>query len=149
MGKWTAVHHPGLPPLRRRVALVTSAGVVGALLGGCADARTDAMAAAAERFEAAARDDPVAACALLSPPTRTALEEQAEAPCPRALPGVGLPRAGAARHATLAGHSGQVRLDGDTIFLALYDDGWRVLAAGCARSSADPSLPYECTLEGS
>jgi hypothetical protein len=43
------------------------------------------------------------------------------------------------------GGAAQVKLAGDTLFLAETDSGWRVVAAGCtARSEA----PYDCEVEG-
>ena len=35
----------------------------------------------------------------------------------------------------------------ETVFLALFDDGWRVTAAGCTRL-AGPAEPYDCDVEG-
>ena len=49
----------------------------------------------------------------------------------------------------VAGHSAQVRYSGDTVFLARFDDGWRVTAAGCRRVSTDPAVPYDCAVDGS
>ena len=37
-------------------------------------------------------------------------------------------------------------MSGDTIFLALFDEGWRVTAAGCERASTDPQEPYTRSL---
>ena len=48
----------------------------------------------------------------------------------------------------VAGHSAQVRYAQETVFLSLFDDGWRVTAAGCSRTSTDPSVPYDCTVGG-
>ncbi|WP_203045049.1 hypothetical protein [Pimelobacter simplex] len=39
----------------------------------------------------------------------------------------------------------QVRTGTDTVFLGRFDDGWRVVAAGCAASG---DAPYECAVEG-
>jgi hypothetical protein len=38
-----------------------------------------------------------------------------------------------------------VRLDKDVVFLARYDDGWRVTAAGCVPR---PGRPFDCTIKG-
>lgn len=80
--------------------------------------------------------------------TRQQLESQAETSCPAALRAEDLPTGGRIEATEVAGHSAQVRTDGDTIFLALFDDGWRVTAAGCERTSSDPQEPYECAVEG-
>ena len=44
------------------------------------------------------------------------------------------------------GDSAQVRFAGDTLFLARFDDGWHVRAAGCQPQAAD--VPYSCQVEG-
>ena len=38
-----------------------------------------------------------------------------------------------------------MRLDKDTLFLARFDQGWRVTAAGCTPHG---DLPYDCTVKG-
>jgi hypothetical protein len=43
------------------------------------------------------------------------------------------------------GQRAQVRLSGDTVFLAVFPDGWRVVAAGC---TARGEKPYDCVLQG-
>ena len=44
------------------------------------------------------------------------------------------------------GRDAMVRWGGSTLFLARFDDGWRVTAAGCAPRGED--LPYDCAVEG-
>jgi hypothetical protein len=39
----------------------------------------------------------------------------------------------------------QVRFAQDTIFLARFQSGWKVMAAGC---SPVPGHPYDCRLQG-
>jgi hypothetical protein len=41
----------------------------------------------------------------------------------------------------VAGRQAQVRLGGDTVFLARSGDGWVVTAAGC---DPRPDRPYDC-----
>lgn len=122
--------------------------VVAALaLAGCgADLERDGAARAADAFTSSAASDPVAACAVLAPRTLESLEE--DGPCPQSLPATELPDAGDRRQVTVAGHSAQVRYAGDTVFLALFADGWRVTAAGCARRSDDGAVPYGCSVDG-
>jgi hypothetical protein len=80
----------------------------------------------------------------LAPETRRELEQAERSPCEEALAGIDLP----ALHETVVterfGHHAQVRFDADTAFLAEYDDGWKVIAAGC--TARDP-LPYDCVIE--
>jgi hypothetical protein len=43
------------------------------------------------------------------------------------------------------GQWAKVRLDDDTVFLAVFSDGWKVVAAGCQPQG---DRPYDCTLQG-
>ena len=74
--------------------------------------------------------------------------EEDGTPCAQALAEAGLAPAGAGGSVTVAGHSAQVRYADDTVFLARFDDGWRVTAAGCERVSSDDAVPYDCVVDG-
>ncbi len=118
-------------------------------LTGCgAPVERQEAGAAADRFEADVQADPAAACGLLAPRTLESVEKDGTS-CARALPEDHLPVPGAKDAVTVAGHSAQVRFADDTVFLALFDDGWKVTAAGCSRTSGDPATPYDCAIEGS
>ena len=121
---------------------------VALVLGGCGGAieRQDA-AATADVFVADVTADPAAACALLAPRTRESVEQDGT-PCVQALPEADIPAPGARGTVSVAGHSAQVRYARETVFLSLFDDGWRVTAAGCTRGSSDQAVPYDCTVEG-
>jgi hypothetical protein len=117
-------------------------------LAGCGgDVERAEAGEAADAFTAAGTTDPAAGCERLAPRTVQSLEEDGK-PCSQALVDAGLPAAGARRAVEVAGHSAQVRYAGDTVFLARFDDGWRVTAAGCERTSADDAVPYDCSVEG-
>jgi hypothetical protein len=119
-----------------------------ALLAGCGSVaeRGDAASAAAVGFlEAVAARDGTAACDTLAPDTVEELEDSADLPCAQAILDEDLPAPGTVLGADLFGQWAQVRLDGDTLFLAVFPDGWRVVAAGC--TSRDPR-PYQCELDG-
>lgn len=118
-------------------------------LAGCASAQEAQVEGAADRFATVVRDgDAAAACTLLAPDTRTRLEEQSGQDCAAALPGSGLGDPGARGEVVVAGHSAQARFADDTYFLALFDDGWKVTAAGCRHESGDAAQPYDCDVEG-
>ncbi|GIE97753.1 hypothetical protein [Paractinoplanes rishiriensis] len=110
---------------------------------GSVDRRADAAAAVAEQLRrAVANGDGVAACALLAPSAVAELEPA----CPEAVIDEDLPTTGAVRGADVYGQWAQVRLDDDTVFLAAFGGGWRVVAAGCrSRGEAEP---YDCTVQG-
>lgn len=118
------------------------------VLAGCgADLQKQEAAATADRFAADVTADPAGACALLAPRTLRSVEQDGE-PCVQALPEVDLPNPGGHATVSVAGHSALVRYARETVFLSLFDDGWRVTAAGCSRASSDSAVPYDCMVEG-
>lgn len=126
---------------------------VGAFVGatmlaatGCGSDLPAASSNAAERFYMAieARDG-AAACALLAPQTLREVEESAQAPCPAAILDEDVPAGGALTGLRQYGTAAQVRMSGDTAFLAEFDDGWKVVAAAC---TAQGELPYDCKVKG-
>ena len=121
----------------------------GLALAGCASAgdRADAAADVAVRMLAAAdAQDGTAACAALAPDTLDELEQSAGKPCADAILEEDLPAPGRVAGADVYGQWAQVRLDADTVFLAVFPDGWRVVAAGCTPRG---ERPYDCRVEGS
>ncbi|GLV92779.1 hypothetical protein Slala04_42330 [Streptomyces lavendulae subsp. lavendulae] len=140
---------PGRPTRRRRpapVALTVAAAVV--VLGGCgasAPRRDGARMAATAFEETLARADYVAACALLAPQTRQQLEQDSDKPCGSALADEELPVADPVRTTQVYGRQALLRLEGDTLFLSQFDDGWKIVAAGCEPVSGEP---YRCALKG-
>ncbi|MEV6843566.1 sigma-70 family RNA polymerase sigma factor [Actinoplanes sp. NPDC051411] len=85
------------------------------------------------------------ACAVLAPETASELEESAGKPCAQAVLDEDLPMPGPVADTAVYGQWAQVRLSDDTVFLGVFGDGWRVVAAGC---SAQGDQPYHCTLQG-
>ena len=130
-----------------RTASVLVVGLVTMLVAGCgADVERRQAGAAADTFAADVSRDPAKACALLAPRTEQSVE-QVGTPCATALPSEGLATPGRRTSVAVAGHSAQVRYSKETVFLALFDNGWRVTAAGCTRTSPDPAVPYDCVVE--
>jgi hypothetical protein len=120
-------------------------------LGGCGSPEAAAAAAAASQFIGLVRADPGAACELLAPRTREKATEEGDGDCAEGLRSAGLPAVsmdGSNLAPEIAGHTARVTTGGQTVFLSLFDDGWKVLAAGCTRSSGDQATPYECAVEG-
>jgi hypothetical protein len=128
-----------------RSAVPVVCGLIAA--SGCADVggRQSAAADAASRLLTAVRGrDGAAACALLAPDTAGELEKSAGKPCDQAILDEDLPAPGSVSGTDVYGQWAQVRLTDDTVFLAVFPGGWRVVAAGCKPRS---SRPYDCTLQ--
>src|SRR6478735_11777476 len=104
-----------------------------ASLSGCGGAAAPEAAGAgraALAFTRAVTSHPDGACGLLAPETRQEFED-ASGPCREAISDARLPQSGRVLNVEIYGQDAIVRLDHDTMFLALFDDGWRVTAAGC------------------
>lgn len=135
-----------MPRLRRLAlagALVTSVAACGA--GSLAPGARDA----AVSFVREASADPGRACGLLVDPTRKAVEQtDPSGDCATALRKVQLGQGARVVRTTVQGHSAEVVLDDDIVFLSLFRDGWRVMAAGCRRTSRDLAQPADCEISG-
>jgi hypothetical protein len=114
-----------------------------ALLAGCSSLQTEAVDQVAARFEDPS-GTPAARCELLAPATRAELEAQQHASCQQVVAGLAV-HGGTVRSVQVWGGDAQVRLAGDTVFLAQGRGGWQVTAAGC-RPRGD--APYVCLVEG-
>ncbi|MFJ7957750.1 hypothetical protein ACIQ62_15830 [Streptomyces sp. NPDC096319] len=131
-----------VPPL---LGVTTAVIVLGAC--GAPQARQEEAARAGRFFEESlAAGDFRAACALLAPESREQLAEGEEKPCAEALAGQDLPRGGGVRSVDVYGRQALLGLRGDTLFLSEFDEGWRVVAAGCVAEPGD--TPYHCVLKG-
>jgi hypothetical protein len=130
----------GLPRGSGAVAL---GGGVLVLLTGCSSTQQPEVERVATSFEDPA-GDPEARCDLLAPTTLAALEETESTPCPEALQQLPL-KGGEVTSVEIWGGNAQVRLDGDTLFLAETSAGWRVVAAACTPRG---EAPYDCEVEG-
>ncbi|MDG4824838.1 hypothetical protein O7635_23565 [Asanoa sp. WMMD1127] len=132
----------------RPMGLVAAAVAVALLAAGCGGpgGREDAAAAVAIRLLDAVDDrDGAGACATLAPETLADLEKSADQPCDQAILDEDLPGPSGVTTTNVYGQWAQVRLQTDTLFLAVFPGGWKVVAAGC-RSRGD--RPYDCTLQG-
>jgi hypothetical protein len=95
-------------------------------------------------YDAYDRHDGRAACALLAPATRAEVESASEKPCAVGLLEEKLPTVGDVRGVSVSGDQAQVRMRGDTVFVAEFPEGWQVVAVGCARVV---DKPYDCLVE--
>jgi hypothetical protein len=130
-------------------------------MSGCGGEGADLAAGVAADFHAAvASQEGAGACALLAPQTRGELEQSAQQPCARAVLAESIPDVGGVADSKRFGGKAQVRFAGtgagaadaaggaaiaDTVFLAEFPDGWKVVAAACTPRAR---LPYDCRVEG-
>jgi hypothetical protein len=131
---------------KRRSLTVVAVGMVLVAASGCGSPQTDVARSTAVAFERALHaGDTGRACGLLAPKTKSELVESAGKPCPEALAEEGLPEPGTTRKAESFGTMAQVRFERDVLFLAQFQGGWKVLAAGCEER---PDRPYDCVVGG-
>jgi uncharacterized protein YceK len=124
--------------------LIVPVGVLLALTG-CSSVgdRSDAASAVAVRLLTAVADrDGATACATLAPDTAKAVAEND--PCAEAILDERLPPPGTVEKTAVYGQWAQVGLSDDTVFLAAFPGGWRVVAAGCTPQG---NRPYDCAVQ--
>lgn len=118
-------------------------------VGGCAgrgSAENDAAGSTAASFLHRAASEPAQACDLLAPATLEEVERDGEV-CTDVVPDVGVaPMSADVFDVEVYGRDAMFRSGDATVFLARFDDGWRVTAAGC--EPRGEGLPYDCTIEG-
>ncbi|MCU7727521.1 hypothetical protein ODJ79_27705 [Actinoplanes sp. KI2] len=133
--------------MRRLIPILVLPALLAAVAA-CGDGgrRAAATAAAVAMLRAVADHDGEQACALLAPQTAKAVAQEQEATCADGVLKENLPAPGAEQDTQVYGQWAKVRLDHDTIFLATFPGGWRVVAAGCRPQEQD--RPYDCTVSG-
>lgn len=113
---------------------------------GCSSSRDGTVEQVADDFRSALRsEDGDAACKELSDPVRFELELSSGATCEVELRVAELPADGKVRDVTVSGTAAQVRYEDDVIFLSEFDDGWKIIGAGCLSRSVGP---YDCQVGG-
>ncbi len=115
-------------------------------LSACGSSSESDAADVAAQFHAALADrDGSAACALLSPSARSELKQSAGRPCPKAIVSERLPAPEGPTTVSVFDTAAEVRYSDETVFLARFDGGWKVMAAGC---TPRPPHPHDCTISG-
>jgi hypothetical protein len=131
-----------------RLLLFAAMAAAVAALAGCGSVASRGLAAStvAQRLLTAVdRKDGAAACALLAPDTAAEVAQSAQKDCAEAILDQNLPRPGSVTGDDVDGQWARVRLSDDTVFLAMFAGGWRVVAAGCTPRG---ERPYDCTVQG-
>ena len=128
----------------------TAAAVAAVLtLTACSSVDEPGATRVATEFARLAGSDPGAACALLAPRTVQQVTEEGEGDCAQGLKSDDPDPAGAVTSVTVAVNAAQVVMADQVVFLAHFDTGWKVLAAGCTREAQDDAVPYDCKVKGS
>ncbi len=114
-------------------------------VSGCASSHAPDAADAASRFyQAFEGSDGATACGLLAPKTREEVERSSGTDCASAILDEQLPSVKTRSKATVFGDQAQVKFGSETVFLAEFPDGWKVVAAGCTPNG---DLPYDCEVQ--
>lgn len=120
-------------------------------LAGCAgrgSAEDGAVSDTAARFISAASTVPAQACEMLAPATLESIASDDEE-CGPAIADLKIETLvvdGPEFTVQTYGRDAMVQWADQTMFLARFDGGWRVTAAGCEPRGKD--LPYDCSIEG-
>ena len=134
--------------LRRSTAIALALLCLAATGCGRGADREEATSVAERFYAAVGSGDGAAACRLVAPDTRKALEDEEQKPCQDAIGGVQIDDAQPTA-VELYLTTAQADLDnGERAFLSLTTGGWRVSAAGCTGGEGPPEdVPMKCELE--
>jgi len=136
--------------MRARRLIATASLLLCLGVAGCgrAEDRSQATGVAERFFAAVESGDGAAACRALAPDTRKALEDDEQKPCREAITGLEI-EPGAITRLDLYLTNGEAELDnGDSAFLSLTAEGWRLSAVGCKPADGPPAdVPMECEAE--
>ena len=102
-----------------------------------------------ERFFAAVGSgDGATACAQLSTDTRKALEQDERKPCREAIGGLSIDPGSPTKVALYLTNAKADLDNGESAFLSLTAEGWRLSAVGCKPGDGPPAdTPMDCELE--
>jgi hypothetical protein len=133
---------------RRSIALGLISLALVATGCGRSDDRAEATQVAERFFAAVEAGDGRAACDQLSLDTRDKLESDEQKPCREAIGQLDI-EAGALATVELYLNNAKADLaNGESAFLSLTAEGWRLSAVGCKPGEGDPAdAPMDCELE--
>jgi hypothetical protein len=113
---------------------------------GCSAPAPSEGVAVGKSFNAAVSDsDWARACRYLAPETKAELEKSAGKGCSAALAEESPPEPGPLDGWSAFGTMAQLRFEEDTMFVARFKAGWKIMALECAPV---PGHPYDCGLQG-
>lgn len=132
----------------RRAAAGAAALTLTTALTACSSVDEPEARRVATEFARLASSDPGAACALLAPRTLQQVTEDGDGDCAKGLTSDKPEPPGTVTSVSVAINGAQVVMTDQVLFLAHFDTGWKVLAAGCSRENADDAVPYDCSVKG-
>ena len=120
--------------------------LLAASVAGCGQPHEEEVQEVATAFyDAFSAQDGAEACSRLAPRTMSELEQAAGKPCQAAVLEEKVPSVAAPIEVHVFGTQAEITWDGETTFLARFQDGWKVMAAACKPVSGHP---YDCTISG-
>jgi hypothetical protein len=129
--------------------LRTAAALAVALtLTACSSVDEPEASRVATDFVRLANDDPGSACSMLAPRTLQQVTEDGDGDCAEGLKSDAPEPPTAVTSVSVAINGAQVVMADQVVFLAHFDSGWKVLAAGCTRDAQDDAVPYDCSVKG-
>lgn len=112
---------------------------------GCAGNSAGPESVVTEFTAALASSDLARACELLTPSTRTEVEQIGRTECAEALADLEVPTSDAVVSTETYGRAALVETEDDTLFLARTGPTWAIRAAGCAPVT---DAPFDCMVSG-
>jgi hypothetical protein len=109
----------------------------------------DQAARVTERFfSAVGSGEEATACAQLTPDTRKALEDDERKPCRDAIGGLSIDPGSPTKLELYLTNAKADLGNGESAFLSLTAEGWRLSAVGCKPGAGPPAdAPMDCELE--
>lgn len=135
---------------RRAAAIGLACGCLAVAAAGCGGGgdRAQVRSVTNRFFAALDRHDGSAACAQLSPDTRSQLESQEKKSCASAVGGLDVKGAPVTRVQVFITNAKADLANGDSLFLDHGPGGWQISAIGCQVQGGEPAdQPYDCELE--
>lgn len=134
-------------PARR--ALLACIAIAAASVAGCGRSadRADVRSVADRFYAAIAQDRGDLACAQLSHPTRQQLESQTGQPCDDVVTRLDHAGGEVAAVAVFVTNAKVDMTSGESVFLSLEPEGWRLTAIGCKPPARPRDEPFDCEAE--
>lgn len=132
--------------MRRRAGAAATLLLLGSVSACSGPDEATATALTTQFYAAVGAGNGAAACDLLAPRTKSDLEQSAKTSCDKAILDEDIPAVGRPIGTEQFGTTAQVDFGNEKTFLARFQGGWKVMAAGCKPQK--PDQPYDCQVSG-